>query len=168
MNRQHQLKYCKVCNHKKHDFQKGIICSLTDDYPAFETTCDKFDRNQDFFKIEKQRSQDKIEIQTGVQIKGIKGLSTDEINKELSEGAKFVMYQYCVSIIVMTFKRPTDIYFVKSGKSSTSKGLIFSLITFLFGWWGIPWGPIYSIQVLINNLEGGRDITKEVTASLSY
>jgi len=25
----------------------------------------------------------------------------------------------------------------------------------VLGWWGIPWGPIYTVQVLLNNLRGG-------------
>lgn len=167
MNRQHQLKYCKVCNHKKHDFQKGIICSLTDDYPSFEAVCDKFEKNKEFEEVEIKRSQDNLQIQSGLQIVGIKKLSTIEINEELAKGAKFVMYQFCISIIFMTFKRSSNIYFVKSGKSRVTKGLGFSFITFILGWWGIPWGPIYTLQILISNFSGGKDITKEVVASLS-
>ncbi|MFQ6403237.1 J domain-containing protein [Methylophilus sp. 'Pure River'] len=31
-----------------------------------------------------------------------------------------------------------------------------SLVTWLFGWWGLPWGPIYSIQTLLVNMFGGK------------
>ena len=44
------------------------------------------------------------------EIKNIHGLSVDEINRELSNGAKFVVFQYCFSFIVMTFKNRSDIY----------------------------------------------------------
>jgi hypothetical protein len=30
------------------------------------------------------------------------------------------------------------------------------------GWWGIPWGPIRSVQSLWTNLKGGVDVTAEV------
>lgn len=101
------------------------------------------------------------------EIKNVEGLTVDDINRELSHGAKFVVFQYCFSIIVMTFKRGSDIYFVKSGESSIKHGIGFTLLTFFLGWWGIPWGPIYSIGALFTNLSGGKDVTKEVLNSLN-
>ena len=98
-------------------------------------------------------------------IKNIEGLSVDDINKELSRGAKFVVFQYCISIIVMTFKRGSDIYFIRSGESTLKHSFGFTLITLLFGWWGIPWGPIYSVGSLVRNISGGKDITQEVINS---
>ena len=100
-------------------------------------------------------------------IKNIKGLSVDDINRELSNGAKFVVFQYCFSIIVMTFKRGSDIYFIKAKESTVKHSIGFTLITLLFGWWGIPWGPIYSIGVLYSNLTGGKDITQDVINALN-
>jgi hypothetical protein len=35
------------------------------------------------------------------------------------------------------------------------------------GWWGIPWGPIYTIQSLSKNISGGKDVTDQVLASLA-
>ncbi len=101
------------------------------------------------------------------QIKNIEGLSTDDINRELRNGAKFVVFQYCFSIIVMTFKRGSDIYFIKAGESTIKHSIGFTLITLLFGWWGIPWGPIYTIGALFSNLSGGKDITKEILNSMN-
>ena len=46
---------------------------------------------------------------------------------------------------------------------------LFGLVCFaalLFGWWGIPWGPIWTIGSLVTNLRGGRDITREVLQAL--
>jgi hypothetical protein len=72
-------------------------------------------------------------------IKNTEGLSASDINRELSNGAKFVVFQYCVSIIVMTFKQGTDIYFIRPGESTIKNSIGFTLITLFFGWWGIPW-----------------------------
>jgi len=101
------------------------------------------------------------------EIKNIEGLTVDDINRELSNGAKFVTFQYCFSIIIMTFKRGSDIYFIKAGESTVSHSIGFTLITLFFGWWGIPWGPIYSIGSLYTNLTGGKDITQEVLNSMN-
>lgn len=98
-------------------------------------------------------------------IKNIDGLTTEQINRELAHGAKFVIYQVTISIIVMTFKRSSDVYFVRAGENGVIKGLPFTLLTVLFGWWGIPWGPIYTIGSLYHNLRGGKKITGEILAS---
>jgi hypothetical protein len=100
-------------------------------------------------------------------ISGLDGLSDEEINRELQNGARFVVFQYTISIIVMTFKRSSDVYFIRSGQSVVGKSMGFSLVTLLLGWWGIPWGPIYTIGSLFTNISGGTDVTDEVLASLS-
>jgi len=102
-----------------------------------------------------------------MQIKNIEGLTTDDINRELDRGGKFVIYQYAISIIVMTFRRSSDVYFIRGNESGVVKGLSYTLLTFFFGWWGIPWGPIYSIGSLYHNLRGGKDITQEILQSFN-
>ena len=96
------------------------------------------------------------------EIKGIDGLTLSDINDEIQRGGKFVNYSYCISIILMTFKRPTDIYFIRANESALVKGLPFTLLSLVLGWWGIPWGPIYTIWAVGSNLSGGKDITTEV------
>jgi hypothetical protein len=100
-----------------------------------------------------------------MKIIGTEGMMDFEIRNELQKGAKFVMYQYVISILIMTFKRPTDIYFIKSDDSAVVKGLPFTLLSLVLGWWGIPWGPIYTIQALWINLQGGRDVTAQVLSA---
>lgn len=102
-----------------------------------------------------------------MQIKNIEGLTASDINRELERGGKFVIYQYCVSIVVMTFKRPSNIYFLRAGEGGFSKSIVFTLISLVFGWWGIPWGPVYTIGSLVNNLGGGKNVTNEVIASFN-
>ena len=101
-----------------------------------------------------------------MQIKNIEGLTVEELDKEIADGGKFVYYQYTVSMLVMTFKRNSDIYFVKSNQKSSVKGLPYTLLSAVLGWWGIPWGPIYTIQTLSRNISGGLDVTPQIMASL--
>ncbi|MFO0591805.1 MAG: hypothetical protein U0441_29930 [Polyangiaceae bacterium] len=101
-----------------------------------------------------------------MKIVGTEGLSGHEIAMELERGGKFVIYQYCVSILILTFKRPSDIYFIRAGESAVVKGLGYTFLTLVMGWWGIPWGPIYSIASLVTNLGGGKDVTQQILASL--
>ncbi len=102
-----------------------------------------------------------------MEIKNIEGLTTDQINRELESGGKFVVYQYTISILVMTFRRSSDVYFIRSGESATVKGLGFTFLSLILGWWGIPWGPIYTIGSIFNNLSGGKDVTSEIIQSVN-
>ncbi|MBS1661914.1 MAG: hypothetical protein JST68_12780 [Bacteroidetes bacterium] len=97
-----------------------------------------------------------------MKIKGIEGLSNQEINAELMAGGKFVVYRYTISLIAVTFRRSSDIYFVRSTEKASMKGMSYTLLTLVFGWWGIPWGPIYTIGSLATNLGGGKDVTHEI------
>lgn len=98
---------------------------------------------------------------------GLDGIQTQgQLQQEIASGGRFVIYQYCISILIMTFKRGSNIYLVHAGEDRVLKGLGFSLLSFLLGWWGIPWGPIYTVQALWNNFQGGKDVTTEVLASM--
>jgi hypothetical protein len=99
-------------------------------------------------------------------ILGIEGLSQSEVDFELQRGAKFVLFQYCISVVVLTFKRSSDIYFIRSGQSAVGRSLPFTLLSLVAGWWGIPWGPIYTIQSLYYNFQGGKDVTQLMLNSM--
>lgn len=99
-------------------------------------------------------------------IVGIAGMTPHELGFELNRGGKFVIYRYCFSALVVTVWNTTDIYFLRAGESRIGKGLPWSALTLLVGWWGIPWGPIRTIHSLWTNFHGGEDITGEVIDSL--
>ena len=102
-----------------------------------------------------------------MQIKNLEGLTDHEIQRELDNGAKFVLFTYCISIVFMTFKRSSSIYFIKSGESAFKYHWGHTGLSLIMGWWGIPWGPIYTIQSLFTNLTGGKDVTYDVLNALS-
>jgi hypothetical protein len=92
--------------------------------------------------------------------------SGGELQQELQQGGKFVMYQYCISILILTFRRSSNIYFIRHEENAIVKGLPFTLLSLVLGWWGIPWGPIYTVQSVWVNFKGGKDVTKDVLASM--
>ena len=101
-----------------------------------------------------------------MKIKGMKGLDGQQLSDELQRGGRFVIYEYCMSILLLTLKRPSDVYFIRAGESAVGKGLGFSFLTLVVGWWGIPWGPVYTISSVVTNFRGGKDVTKQVLISL--
>ena len=102
-----------------------------------------------------------------MQIKGIESMTSQELAREVAHGGKFVIYQYAISVVILSFKQGTDIYFVRSTENAVVKGLPYTLLTLAAGWWGIPFGPIFSVMALFNNLKGGKDVTKEVISILN-
>jgi len=97
-----------------------------------------------------------------MKIEGINGMTVMDIQDEINKGGKFVIYSYCVSIIILSFKRSSDIYFIKREQNAVAKSLPWTLISLLFGWWGIPWGIIYTIGALGTNFGGGKNVTTEI------
>lgn len=102
-----------------------------------------------------------------MKIIGIESMSNMELQMELQRGGKFVTFQYCISILVMTFKRQSNIYFIKADENAVVKGLPFTLLSLFLGWWGIPWGIIYTIEALAINFKGGRDVTQQIVATMT-
>ena len=101
-----------------------------------------------------------------MKIVGAENMSPDQMRFEIQRGAKLVYFQYAISILVLSFRRNSNIYFIPAGESGFSKSLPWTLLSLVAGWWGIPWGPIWTIQALITNFKGGKDITAEITAHL--
>src|SRR3954470_11086318 len=66
---------------------------------------------------------DPISEDSAMSIVGLDGLSNEEIREELERGARFVVFEYCISIIVLTFKRSSAIHFVRSDEGTFGKGL---------------------------------------------
>lgn len=68
------------------------------------------------------------------------GLSPQELKFGIERGGRFVVFQYCVSALIITFRRNTSVQFIKAGESAAIKSLPYTLLSLVLGWWGIPWG----------------------------
>ncbi len=99
-------------------------------------------------------------------ISGLDGMTVGQVVEEVRKGARFVYFQYCFSVVILTFRRSSRVFFVKSGESSLAKGLPYSALSLAFGWWGFPWGFIYTPMVLVKNFSGGEDVTEQVISSI--
>lgn len=100
------------------------------------------------------------------QIQGLEGLSASQLQHELQRGGRFVVFEYCISILVATFRRSSDVYFIRAGEGTAGKSVGYTLISLILGWWGFPWGLIYTPAVLFTNFGGGRDVTNEVVSAM--
>jgi hypothetical protein len=101
-----------------------------------------------------------------MKIKNIEGLRVSEIKQLVQQGGKFVIFPYTISFVVMTLKRNSDIYFIRPGENSFKYSFGYVFLNFFIGWWGLPWGPIYTIGALFNHISGGKDLTQVVLSDL--
>ena len=102
-----------------------------------------------------------------MRIKNITGLSADMLEQEVSKGGRFIYYAFTISLIIVTFKRTSGVYLVRAGENSVTKGIPFTILSVLFGWWGFPFGPKYSIESIRTNLRGGKNVTDEVMSTVA-
>ena len=94
------------------------------------------------------------------------GMSAGEVLFEVERGARFVVFDYVVSVLIVAYLRRSPEYFLRPGESALRRGLPYALLSFLFGWWNFPWGLIRTPQRIYETLRGGRDITPSVVASI--
>ncbi len=97
---------------------------------------------------------------------GLENKSNSEIRKLLENGGKVVYFEYTISLIFITQNKNSPFFYVPADESATSFGWKYFFLSLFFGWWGFPWGPIYTIGTLFSSLFGGKDVTKEVLSSL--
>ena len=97
-----------------------------------------------------------------MRIRGIDGWSSERLEEELAAGGRFVFYEYCVSLIVFSMRRPSEAIYLRPGEKGLVRGLPYTLLSLLLGWWGLPWGFIYTPLAIITNFAGGCDITAQV------
>jgi len=83
----------------------------------------------------------------------------------IDEATQFVQYEICFSIGFFTYRRKTN-YYIKEYHPTALLNLIFSCYTFIFGWWGVPMGPVHTIGCLRNNLFGRSKSIDEIRNEL--
>ncbi|MBC7868005.1 MAG: hypothetical protein H7X88_10785 [Gloeobacteraceae cyanobacterium ES-bin-316] len=97
-----------------------------------------------------------------MKINNIAGLSAADLQKEVNGGARFVYFAYTISLLIITFRDVSGVYLIRAGENTIGKSFLFTVVSFLVGWWGFPWGPKFTMQAIRTNLQGGKDVTNEV------
>ncbi len=95
-------------------------------------------------------------------IRGISRMTVGEMRSEVRQGARFVVFEYVLSFLVVTRRKTSAVFFVRPGESIFWKSLPYNLIALALGWWAIPWGPAFTIGAVKDNLQGGHDVTQRL------
>ncbi|MBL0234678.1 MAG: hypothetical protein IPQ08_13605 [Chitinophagaceae bacterium] len=97
----------------------------------------------------------------------LNGFTAEELHEETRKGGKFVYYSYAISLLVVTLNRTSGIFLIKAGESGLKKGIPYTIISFLLGWWAFPFGPKHTLASIRMNLKGGKDVTDEVDSIIA-
>ncbi|MES2736247.1 MAG: hypothetical protein V4672_08000 [Verrucomicrobiota bacterium] len=93
---------------------------------------------------------------------GTRGLLLRDIEQDILKGGRFVIHHYCVSLAVVTLTRSSSVLYLRSWESGLGRACRFSLVSLLFGWWGVPFGLIMTPYTLWKNGRGGSDVTRDL------
>ena len=97
-----------------------------------------------------------------IKISGIENLSLQQLQDEIRRGGRFIQFTCCISLVLHSFRGSSVVYFIRQDENHLGKSLPWILVSVLFGWWGIPWGFVYTMESLTTNLAGGKDVTSSV------
>jgi hypothetical protein len=74
--------------------------------------------------------------------------------QRLTAQPRYVIYRHVISAVFVTWRAAQQgIFCSECGAKHAYRA---SAKTWLLGWWGIPWGPIYSAQAIFLNMLGGE------------
>ncbi|MEI9407652.1 J domain-containing protein [Mesorhizobium salmacidum] len=85
--------------------------------------------------------------------------------KQATAQPRYVVFRRVYSFILATIRTPVQGIFCAS--CARKEAFRSSLITMCTGWWGVPWGPIYTIGVILGNGFGG-EYSKEAEERLTW
>lgn len=77
---------------------------------------------------------------------------------------RYAIFSEVKSFIFMTTRSAIQGIFCSS--CAEKKAFKASAVTWILGWWGFPWGPIYSIHAIFTNMVGGKQPT-DINARLA-
>jgi hypothetical protein len=66
---------------------------------------------------------------------------------------RYVIYYTAISLVFFSTRQAKQGIFCP--KCINKKLINSTIISMIFGWWGFPWGPIYTVQTLFHNLKKG-------------
>lgn len=69
--------------------------------------------------------------------------------------SELTQFSLAMSFGVISLRAPSR-YYVIGQESTFFPGLYFTVSSFVLGWWGLPFGPVFTIVAVISNLRGGK------------
>ncbi|MBR8536870.1 hypothetical protein KDU71_14945 [Carboxylicivirga sediminis] len=94
-------------------------------------------------------------------------LTIEELKYKVENGYRFKAFQYCFSPIFATYYPFSPAFLLKDGETGKPQIRKYNMISAIFGWWGVPYGPLYTIRSMRFNLKGGLDVTDDILKNIT-
>ncbi|WP_445749881.1 hypothetical protein [Polaribacter sp.] len=107
MKREEHLKFCKVCLNREFNYNKGLLCGLTNKLADFENECKNFEKDseaEDFNFIRKMEN-------TGDYFTG----DNFDYRKNISQGVNIMALGVILTIISLYLSDYLGFYFITGG-----------------------------------------------------
>ena len=101
-----------------------------------------------------------------LKLDGFGQMTLAEVRAVVGSGGRIVVFPYAESWIVVSFRRMSKPTLRRPEDHALRIAFVPILHSLLFGWWGIPWGPIYTITCIWQCARGGIDVTQDVMTDL--
>jgi hypothetical protein len=98
-------------------------------------------------------------------IRGAEGMNDRDLGALIDQGARVVVFSYCVSLLILTLRRNATVL-VRPGQTVANAALPYTLLSLFVGWWGFPFGLIFTPIAIMQNLNGGTDVTAQVRSKI--
>lgn len=85
---------------------------------------------------------------------------------KVSAQPRVVVFHSVKSFLILTVRKPiAGVYCSTCAQKQSIKA---SATSWLLGWWGFPWGPLYTVKALVTNMFGGSHPPLENARMLGY
>lgn len=62
----------------------------------------------------------------------------EDLLAQVEAGGRYVVFTYCISVVILTFKRSSDVVFLRRDEDGAGQAIAYSALSGTLGWWGIP------------------------------
>ena len=95
-------------------------------------------------------------------------ISFDELKGLVENGAKFISYQYVISVpIFFPTQRLSKLFLIRKNEKPSKYAAGYNFLNILLGIWGLPFGPVFMIRSIALNRKGGVNFTEDVMVNIT-
>mgnify|MGYP001574082852 CR=1 FL=1 len=88
--------------------------------------------------------------------------SKEQLLAAIHNGARFVVFQYCVSVVALSMVRYSPAILILDTTRIEEKVSYYNRLSRFFGWWSIPYGISETLRSIRLNSSGGIDMTEDI------
>lgn len=96
-----------------------------------------------------------------IDVRAFSRMSEAELYRSIAMGERYVVYYWTLSMFIYTTTRHTKAYRLRDRRSAFFRGLPYTLICLVFGWWHFP-GCLINFNSLYHDLRGGADVSGNI------